>query len=57
MNCDAMRIQVSASQNVVKDKDQEISKLKVLSSKLEKQLAQQDILLKQFADSKGYKGK
>ena len=54
-NCDVMRQQVTTSQALVKDKEESIVQLKTLCSKFEKQLQQQDTLLTQFAESKGYK--
>ena len=50
-----MRQQVSASQAAIKERDDSISQLKALCSKFEKQLQQQDVLLTEFAQSKGYK--
>ena len=54
-NCDVMRKQLSTVQGQMKEKDKTISDLKTISSKFEKQLNQQDSLLKQFAEAKGYK--
>ena len=54
-NCDVMRKQLSTSQVQGREKDKTIGDLKTLCSKFEKQLSQQDSLLKQFAESKGYK--
>lgn len=54
-NCDVMRKQLTFTQALLKERDASIGELKTLCSKFEKQLTQQDALLTQFAESKGYK--
>lgn len=54
-NCPSLEQQVEQSNKTLRDKDKTIKELKTLCAKFEKQLTQQDALLKQWAESKGHK--
>ncbi len=54
-NCDSSNSKYQAAQKASSEKDKTIRELKALCSKFEKQLTQQDALLKQWAESKGHK--
>ena len=54
-NCQDMTTKLEKFSVSIKDKDLTIKELKSLCTKFEKQLTQQDHLLKQWAESKGQK--
>ena len=54
-NCDINMSKLKATQKSVTEKDKYITELKSMCSKFEKQLTEQDSLLKQFSESHGHK--
>ncbi|XP_061188557.1 mRNA export factor GLE1-like [Saccostrea echinata] len=56
-NCQDMTAKLEKFNASIKEKDQTIKELKSLCARFEKQLTQQDYLLKQWAESKGHKVK
>lgn len=55
-NCDSLKQQLTAADRLIAAGKVERDKLAGLCGKFETQLTQQDQLLRQFAESKGYKG-
>ncbi|XP_067672021.1 kinesin-like protein KIF3A [Haliotis asinina] len=54
-NCPDMMAKLDRAHLMVKDRDHTVKELKAMCSKMEKQLTQQDQLLKSWADSRGHK--
>ena len=54
-NCQETLLKLDKAMLSIKEKDSSIKELKSLCSRFEKQLSQQDELLKMFAEKKGHK--